>query len=130
MTSVSASSVVSSRSFFETVAECEALDQTVREYAVHALQKLDAQQAMRAEKRAAQRVERIEADRPLVEAILSLLKSSTKDTPVTASDIALSFEGQYTVQKIQSVIRLQMADKVASVDVVRDRRVVKGYFLA
>ena len=130
METLSSSSVMSSRSFFNAVADCEALDQTVREYAVNALAKMDVQLGKRAAKRAELRAEQVEADKPLVDAIIAALQGSNKEHPVTAPELALAFEGKYTVQKIGSVIRRQLADVVDAVDVVRERRVVKGYYLA
>ena len=117
---------MTNREFFESIVATESLDQEIRDHAQHSLEMLDAKagadEARKAEKRA--------ANEEVVMEIEALLAGATEDNPMTISDLYEACEGKYSRQKMQTVIRLYAADHIASTPVVKDKRQVKGYYLA
>lgn len=117
---------MTNREFFESIVATESLDQEIRDHAQHALDTM----AVKAEADEARKVEKRAANQVVVDAITGLLRAASKDEPMTVSELYEACDHEYSRQKLQTVIRLYMADAVASTPVVRDKRQVKGYYLA
>ena len=117
---------MTNREFFESIVATESLDQEIRDHAQHSLEMLDvkagADEARKAEKRA--------ANEEVLSEIKSLLAGATEDSPMTISDLYDACEGKYSRQKMQTVIRLYAGYSILSTPVVKDKRQVKGYYLA
>lgn len=116
---------MTTREFFSAVSSMTEATDEVKAYAVDALEKLDAKAQADAEKRAEKRA----ADKPIVDGIDQALVGSSLEKPVTAAELALTFDGAVSVPKITAVIRTQMTDRVKSTEVKRDKRIVKGYYI-
>lgn len=107
------------REFLTQVIAGTVTEETV-EFAKAEVEKLDAELAKAAEKRAAKRAE----NAPLVEALQAILT----DEPMTASQIAESVEGINNASKATVIAKILVEGGVATVSEIKVKgRTVKGY---
>ena len=108
---------------FLTQVIAETANEEIKEFAKKEIEKLDAELAKAAEKRAAKKAE----NAPLVEALQEILT----DEPMTASQIAENVEGINNASKATVIAKILVESGVASVTEVKVKgRAVKGYFKA
>ena len=110
------------REFLTQVTEGTVTDE-MKEFAKGEIEKLDAELAKAAEKRAAKKAE----NAPLVEALQAILT----DEPITTAQIVEAVDGINNSSKATVVAKILVDSGVASVKEVKVKgRTVKGYFKA